>query len=137
MDNQTKDILMLTVDKVPELPKEDRERILWLLNRLTAEPAEKRDQAGNMFKMLSPAQMNQAIGFMEGLKASSNEARDAETHKLSIEEKGEIIRAVANLPPILKERALAFAQGLVAAAGRSASQPEQNEKEKEDAQNGG
>lgn len=135
MDNQTKDILMLTVDKVPELPKEDRERILWLLNRLTAEPAEKRDQAGNMFKMLSPAQMNQAIGFMEGLNANTSKAREPLTGELTDEEKGTILQMVAALPPTLKERALAFAQGLI--AGRSASQPEQTEKEKEEAQQDG
>ena len=33
MDNQSKEILMLMVDRVPELPEGDREKILWLMNR--------------------------------------------------------------------------------------------------------
>ena len=55
---------------------------------------------------------------------------------MSEREKGAILEQAANLPPLLKARAEGFMQGLTAAsadAGRSASQPEQTEKEKEEA----
>ena len=55
---------------------------------------------------------------------------------MSEREKGAILEQAASLPPLLKARAEGFMQGLTAAAadaGRSASQPEQNEKEKEEA----
>ena len=55
---------------------------------------------------------------------------------MSEREKGAILEQAASLPPLLKARAGGFMQGLTAAAadaGRSASQPEQNEKEKEEA----
>lgn len=59
---------------------------------------------------------------------------------MSEREKGAILEQAASLPPLLKARAEGFMQGLTAAAadtGRSASQPEQNEKEKEEAQKDG
>ena len=55
---------------------------------------------------------------------------------MSEREKGAILEQAASLPPLLKARAEGFMPGLTAAAadaGRSASQPEQNEKEKEEA----
>lgn len=55
---------------------------------------------------------------------------------MSEREKGAILEQAASLPPLLKARAEGFMQGLTAAAadtGRSASQPEQTEKEKEEA----
>lgn len=55
---------------------------------------------------------------------------------MSEREKGAILEQAASLPPLLKARAEGFMQGLTAAAadaGRSASQPEQAEKEKEEA----
>lgn len=55
---------------------------------------------------------------------------------MSEREKGAILEQAASLPPLLKARAEGFMQGLTAATadtGRSASQPEQAEKEKEEA----
>ena len=55
---------------------------------------------------------------------------------MSEREKGAILEQAANLPPLLKARAEGFMQGLTAASadtGSSASQPEQTEKEKEEA----
>ena len=55
---------------------------------------------------------------------------------MSEREKGAILEQAASLPPLLKARAEGFMQGLTADtadAGRSASQPEQTEKEKEEA----
>lgn len=51
---------------------------------------------------------------------------------MSDKEKGEILRKVSELPPMQKERALGFLQGLAAASTgtvRSAPQPEQEKKE--------
>lgn len=57
---------------------------------------------------------------------------------MSDTEKGEILRKVSELPPLQKERALGFLQGLTAATADTnrSTTSEENEKEKEAPANG-
>ena len=136
MDNQSKEILMLMVDRVPELPEGDREKILWLMNRLIGTVSIDSTEVARLMKGLTENQNIRAMGFLEGMAAGNSRTVHQRHETLTTEEKFAILQMVAELPPRLKDRALGFMQGLTAAAadaGRSASQPEQAEKEKEEA----
>lgn len=139
MDNQTKDLLMLTVDKVPELPQDDREKLLWVMKRLTGTVSTDGAEVARLMKSLTENQNIRAMGFLEGMAVGNSRTVHQRHETLTTEEKFAILQMVAELPPRLKDRALGFMQGLTAATadtGRSASHPEAEEKREEAKEDG-
>lgn len=69
MDNQTKSILLLMMDRVPGLSKSDKEKVGWLLNCVTV--GSDAIRMAQKISELPPRLKAIAEGFLQGLTAAS------------------------------------------------------------------
>ena len=115
MDNQTKDLLMLTVDKVPEMEQDDREKLLWAMNRLTSVPSGKHAEAMEALNKIPAQHMSHVIGYMDGIAAGVTPHKKTAEPPMTMEEKGALLKTISELPEPWKQQALGFLQGLIAA----------------------
>lgn len=75
MDNQTKSILLLMMDRVPGLSKSDKEKVGWLLNCVTV--GSDAIRMAQKISELPPRLKAIAEGFIQGLTAASADSKPA------------------------------------------------------------
>ena len=87
MDNQTKSILLLMMDRVLGLSKSDKEKVGWLLNCVTV--GSDAIRMAQKISELPPLLKARAEGFMQGLTAATADTNRSTTSEENEKEKEE------------------------------------------------